>query len=707
MPSCRFADGLASDCSSRLTCGETCDGALLARRIAVVLEFRLRTQIAKSSGQLLEEAMQLHRNGRLADAALRYRQVTRIEPRNVDAMRLLGSVRMGQGNVADAERWFRKALLIDPNSAAAHVEYGVVLCRLGRFADAVESYRRALEMKPDHAGAHNNLGIVLRDLGQLDEAIASYRRAVEIEPGYVEAYYNLGNALMGASLVDEAIINYQAAIASKPAYAYAHNNLGNALRQRSRLDEAAASYLRAVAADPNLAAAHHNLGIVEFESNRFTEAISHYQRALAIDPNYAEVHNDLGNSFRMLARFDEALECYNRALAIKPDYAEAHNNLGVALKMLGRIEEARRAFAKAIELAPKRVLFYAGLADSTRFADGDRHLAAMEQLAQDQATLDGEERIQLHFALGKAFADLARYGRSFRHLLAGNTLKRQQITYDETTVLGEFGRIRAVFTPTLMTDRRGQGEPSSAPVFIVGLPRSGTTLVEQILASHPKLHGAGELTDFHDAVVRLAVREGVLQPYPELVSNLTGPNLREIGADYLARVRGLAPSAERITDKMPGNFLAAGLIHLALPNARIIHTQRDPIDTCVSCFSTLFAADHPHAYDLGELGRYYRAYAALMGHWRDVLPEGIMIDVQYETLVTDFEPQARRIVAHCGLDWDDACLAFHRTQRPVRTASMVQVRQPIYQSSIGRWRPYRSWLEPLLAALDVDPQTAL
>lgn len=646
--------------------------------------------------------MQLHKNGRLADAARLYRQVARLEPRNVEALRLLGSVRMRQGNFAEAERAFRKAVKIDARSADAHIELGVVLCRLGRLADAVSSYQRAIELKPDYAGAHNNLGIALRELGRLDEAIASYRQAVEIEPGYAEAHYNLGNALTAAERIDDAIASYRQAIAIKPDYADSSNNLGNALRQAGRLDEATASYRSAIAIKSDHVEAYRNLGIVQSESNRLDEAILYYQRALVIDPNYVEAYGDLGNTFRTLGRFDEALAHYHKALAIKPDYAEAHNNLGVAFTMLGRIEEARRAFEQAIELAPRRVLFYAGLAEITRHANGDRHLAAMEKLARDVATLGGEEQIQLHFTLGKALADLGQHERAFRHLIEGNALKRQQQSYDAAAVLAQFDRVRAVFTRGLVQDRRGLGEPSQMPTFVIGMPRSGTTLIEQILASHPKVFGAGELTDFHDATVRFAAREGVPQSYPEMVSSMTGPRLFELGADYLARIKGLAPWADRITDKMPGNFLAAGLIHLALPNARIIHIHRDPIDTCFSCFSTFFAADHPHAYHLGELGRYYRAYAALMEHWRCVLPPGVMLEVQYEEVVTDFERQARRIVAHCGLDWDDACLEFHKTERPVRTASMVQVRQPIYQSAIGRWRPYKDWLGPLFAALDVD-----
>jgi Flp pilus assembly protein TadD len=368
--------------------------------------------------------------------------------------------------------------------------------------------------------------------------------------------------LTAAGWLDEAVATYRAALAIKPDYADPCINLGNALRLAGRLDEAAASYLRAIEIKPDHAEAHRNLGIVRFELNRREEAVLHYRRALEVEPGYAEAHNDLGNRLRTLGRFDEALAHYAQALTLKPDYADAHNNLGVAFKMLGRIEEAQRAFKRALELAPKRVEFHASLAGVTRFAEGDRHLAMMESLARGAEPLGGEQQIQLYFALGKAFGDLAQHARSFRHLREGNALKRQRISYDETAVLEQFERVRAMFTPDLMRDKRGLGHPSPVPIFVIGMPRSGTTLVEQILASHPKVFGAGELTDF--------------------------------------------------------------------------------------------------------------------------------------------ERYARRIVAHCGLDWDDACLEFHKTQRPVLTASMVQVRQPIYQSAIGRWRPYRDWLEPLLAALALD-----
>ena len=249
-----------------------------------------------------------------------------------------------------------------------------------------------------------------------------------------------------------------------------------------------------------------------------------------------------------------------------------------------------------------------------------------------------------------------------------------------------------LFSAEIMRERAGQGDPSPLPVFIIGMPRSGTTLCEQILASHPKIHGAGELGDFEAAVAALDSAGGI-------PSDIGGEELRAIGAGYLARVAALAPHAARITDKMPANFRFAGLIHLALPNARLIHLRRDPVDTCLSCFSILFGGDQPFTYDLGELGRYYRAYQRLMAHWRAVLPPGVMLEVDYEALVGDFAREARGILTHCGIEWNDACLDFHKTQRPVHTASAVQVRQPIYRSSVGRWRPSGDVLRPLLDAL--------
>ena len=332
-----------------------------------------------------------------------------------------------------------------------------------------------------------------------------------------------------------------------------------------------------------------------------------------------------------------------------------------------------------------------------RFSGDDRYFAQMLQLAETINALGTEEQIDLHFALGKAFADVGDHQRSFEHLLRGNALKRQQITYDEEKTLQRLERIRGVFTAEVLHDKSGLGCPSAAPIFIVGMPRSGTTLIEQILASHPQVFGAGELREMANLAGRIGGADAAA--FPEAVQGLSGEDLRGIGEQYVQTVRRLAPDAERIADKMPSNFNLAGLIHLVLPNARIIHARRDPRDTAFSCFSLLFSGTLEFTYDLAELGRYYRAYLELMAHWREALPQEVMLEVQYEDVVGDLEREARRIIAHCDLEWDDACLSFYKTERSVRTASATQVRQPIYQTSIGRWRRHEAQLQPLLREL--------
>jgi hypothetical protein len=337
----------------------------------------------------------------------------------------------------------------------------------------------------------------------------------------------------------------------------------------------------------------------------------------------------------------------------------------------------------------------------------------MAALALDLSSLTPTEQIQLHFAFSKALSDVGEYDKSFDHLRRGNSLRRSQTFYDEVATLALFDRIRDVFTPQLMREKQGRGHPSDVPVFIVGMPRSGSTLVEQILASHPAVFGAGERDDFRSALRRSGA-DSAASPFPESVRRLSGAQLSALGKSYLDQIEMVAASAmaprigkkvtmpERITDKTLMHFTLLGLIRLTLPNAHIIHIRRNPIDTCLSCYSKLFDDDLPFTYDLGELGRYYRGYRQLMEYWGSVLPERWVLEVQYEALVQDFEVQARRIVAHCGIAWNDACLDFHQTQRAIRTASATQVRQPIYSSSIKRQRPNETLLSPLLIGLGIE-----
>jgi Flp pilus assembly protein TadD len=507
---------------------------------------------------------------------------------------------------------------------------------------------------------------------------------------------------LAGRLADAELI-YRQILAREPTHADTLHALGLMASGLGRKDMAIDLFRQAIDVRSDEPFYHNNLGVVLQELARFAEAEAQFRRALALSPDYLDAHNNLGNALWEQGRFTEAVAHYQRAIALRPDCAIAHANLGNALQTNGDIEPARREFERAIELEPKRGRHYRYLVNTKRIAAGDRVLRAMEALARDMSSLPDEDRKNLHFALGKAYADLAQPVRSFRHLLRGNALRRAEFTYDEPALLDFFRRIRASFTPELMKVRGDLGDPSQAPIFIVGMPRSGTTLVEQVLSSHPAVFGAGELSDVSLAAAKLSAPDAGATSFPEIVPRLSERELRQFGEQYLAGVMALAPAADRITDKMPENFRYLGLIHLALPNARIIHVRRDPVDTCLSCFSTLFEAGHHYTNDLAELGVFYRAYATLMEHWRRVLPAGVMVETRYEDVVADLEGEARRLLAFCGLPWDAACLSFHQTRRPVRTASMIQVRQPIYRASVGRSRPYRVLLRPLLDALESVP----
>lgn len=554
------------------------------------------------------------------------------------------------------------------------------------------------EADPQDSDALERVALVRARQGKLDEAVRLLREALAQRPHSASAHFHLGNVLNSLGRPEEAKACYETAIALVPDFAEAHYNLGNTLQTLGRHQEARARYEQALPLMPDRPELYNNLAVVLQTIGDHEQAIRHCEKALALRPDYPEAYNNLANSLYALNRCEEAVTQYHRALALKADFAEAHDNLGMAHVAVGRIAEARQCFETAIALAPKRGSFYFNLTKCKTFSRGDPDLRAMEALAATAASLPADERVKLHYALGNAFADVAQHERSFEHFRVGNALKRQQLVYDEEKSLARIDRTRAVFTPDLMRAKAGLGDPSAVPVFILGMPRSGSTLVEQILASHPDVFAAGELDDFYLLVRSLERSDGARIDYPERVPELGGPALRAIGAGYVDRLRRRAPAARRITDKMPTNWWLTGLIHLALPNARIIHTRRDAVDTCVSCFTTLFLGQD-WSYELGELARYYRAYAATMAHWRAVLPGGVMLEIDYEDVVADLEGQARRILAHCGLDWNEACLDFHRVRRPIKTASAAEVHKPIYQSSVGRWRRYGESLRPLLEAL--------
>jgi tetratricopeptide (TPR) repeat protein len=436
------------------------------------------------------------------------------------------------------------------------------------------------------------------------------------------------------------------------------------------------------------------------QAGRFSAASAACRDILRNSPDWPPALHLLGVVAFKSGDVEGGFKFLRRALAGEPANAQFHGNLGLGYRLVGQLDAARGAFEKAIEHDPRDTEHYFNLGEISRFASDDPHLAAMEQLAREMASLPLASQTRLNFALAKAYDDLGRCDDAFRHLLRGNTLKRSQVHYDEAAMFAWLERIRTAFSPALLERKREAGFVSSLPVFVVGMPRSGTTLVEQILASHPAVHGAGELDDIGQEAERLRAAEGgrALR-YPECVPHMSGERLRGFGRTYALGLRRRAPRALRVTDKAVSQVRYLGLIHLALPEARVIYVKRNPLDTCFSCYATLFGEGQNFTYDQGELARYYRMFAEMMAYWRQVLPPERFIEVEYEAVIAGLESEARRLIAFCGLDWDPRCLDFHKTQRPVNTASAAQVRQPIYQSSRGRAEAYRKHLGPLIAAL--------
>jgi tetratricopeptide (TPR) repeat protein len=534
-----------------------------------------------------------------------------------------------------------------------HYRNAATLHQQGRTADAERHYRAALQAQPGHPGVLHGLGVLCVQTNRLKEAAELLRQAAAGAP-------------------DEPDIR---------------NHHGLILSRFRRYDEAAAEFEAALRLKDDFVEARLGVADAYLHLGRHTEAAEAFERVLAARPGWIPAQIGLGDALCVLGRPHDAQRVYERILAADANNAVALFGIGTVMTHLGRFAEARTALARAIALAPRAAAFHRALAELERFREGDARLPALEQLARE--ALADDQKVELHFALGKAYDDLGRYDEAFAQFQSGNTLKRRMVRYDEDAMMRAFRDIAATFTPEVMASDTGNA--SDLPVFVVGMPRSGTSLIEQILASHPDVHGAGELT------VLGALIGGNAPDYPSAVPNDAA--LHRIGSAYIERIRALAPEAKRIVDKLPTNFLHLGLIHLALPKARIIHVRRDARDTCFSCYAKLFPGGLDFTYDLGELGRYYNAYEALMAHWRAVLPATAMIEVQYEHVVEDLDAEARRMIAFCGLSWDARCLAFHQTDRAVRTHSEVQVRRPLFNTSVGRWRAYESHLQPLIVVL--------
>lgn len=700
----------------------------------------LIAKVQRGSAQMNETkaialAAELYGRGQYRQAINVCRQILQHKQTLADAHNIMGVSLSALGNGKAAIAALKRAIKIAPKVSSYHANLGEVLRINDNHADAVVHLLEALKLQPANAQAHNNLGIIHYEKKEYPRAIEEYRAALALDPSLPEAWNNLGNSLRMDGDITGAQQAYEQALSLREVYPEAYNNLGTLLREQEKTEQAQHALRKAIAQNPHYIDAYINLAGICHAEDQDVEALrllgevlkfspKHVKTLLMVarvqtkrgvhdlaqqacrmvldeEPNNAEAFFALGQIMHETDNFDAALELLEKAVAADPENAEVRNFYGVTLKSLGRLDEAKDNILRAIDLNEKMFGSYANLNDIYKFTRDDPYFQKIESFlnAEDPGS---KRALPLHYAYAKALEDMGEHERALDHYIAGGQLKRTMLNYVEAESFSFFDRIRETFSAELFANKPFAGVESNRPVFIVGMPRSGSTLVEQILSSHPQVHGAGEVKYISLSVHGLRDRFPTLSRFPELATELNPAQFNAFAQDYLKRISTHAGQAPRITDKLLTNYFFVGLIHLVFPNARIINTQRNPIDNCLSAFTKLFKDDMPHSYDLGELGRYYRKYDELMRHWREVIPAECIKTVQYEDVVQDTEVFARDLLAFLGLPWDDACLQFHESSRPVKTASVAQVRKPIYADSIERWRKYGPKLEPLISALGLN-----
>jgi tetratricopeptide (TPR) repeat protein len=660
-----------------------------------------------------------------APAEILCHRILQASPGQPDALHLLGLIAHANGKAGLAISHLSQACQSPAATALHHSNLAEMCRRAGRLTEGEAAARRAVALDPLFADAWNNLGILLQESGKFIESKHALERTLTLQPGNAQAHNNLGNTEKRLGAFTNAERHWRRALKLRPNYAEPLSNLANLLTDQGKYKEAAAHARQAIALNPNLADAYVNLAGVEMARNRYREALRWLDALLAFAPAHAVALAARAQALKKLDRLPEALAAATASLAAAPQNAEAHNAHGTVLQAMGKPGDALAAYARAADLpgtiaeqalinrallfmeqgdsAAATAAFAAVLesfpasasahfnsADLRKFTPGDPAIARMQTLLA--ATTSQHDTLLLHFALAKAFLDIGDSDAAFHHLNQGNHQKRATIEYDSAATTAWMRRVAKTFSAEFIAARAGQGAESAMPIFVLGMPRSGTTLIEQILSSHPAIHGAGEL-----AAIQKLVED--ISPYPESLASLPAAKWRALGQAYLAEIAPLAQGRAHVVDKMPVNFVHAGLIHLILPGAKIIHCRRDPVDTCLSCYTKLFTAEQSFCYDQTELGFFHRDYQTLTAHWRETLPADSFIEVDYESVIADLESEAARLLKCLNLPWNDSVKTFHETKRPVRTASVNQVRRPLYTTSKNRWHAHRAHLAPLLAAL--------
>ncbi|MDA9973065.1 sulfotransferase [Candidatus Pelagibacter ubique] len=531
---------------------------------------------------------------------------------------------------------------------------------------------------------------------KFQEANEIYQNLVLQFPDSSELYHEFGIALIGQGQPKLAIEKFLQSVRLDPKNANYNSDLGEMYRRVGMLDQAIKFNLEAVKLNSKLDNTNYNLGLAYFDKEDFDKAIVFFEKAIEINPNHGFAWNNLGSSLEKLDKLQLAHEAYQKAVDLNGNHLEALNNLATTNTQFNKADEAVKIFNKAIDVHPHFFEAHFNLSALKKYTKEDPHFRLLQEVPQHKKQFNMFEATRYHFAFGKALDDVGEYDNAFNQYNLGNQLQSKLTPYNQKLNDEVVNKTIEIFNVNFINKFKSDNVANTdrTPIFIVGMPRSGTSLIEQILDSHQSIYGAGELKDLSECL-ESNVKKSSNEKSLDFISRAKKSFFKEVGNDYLNKVWELSPTSKYISDKMPGNFFNIGLIYLAFPNAKIIHSMRDPMDTCFSNFTKLFKDDMRFTYSQENIGNYYKDYHKVMEHWKKVLPSDFICHMKYENMINDTKKEARRLTSFIGLDWDPNCLKFYDNKRNVKTASMMQVRKPIYKTSMARWKNFTKHLKPL------------
>ena len=644
--------------------------------------------------EMMNAAIEQHQQGNLAQAESFYRKVLDLKPDHADCLHLLGLLTSQNGQFEQAIELINKAIEHKPDASVYYNNLGVTYFNQGNYKDSVFACNNALKITPDFVDAYYNLGNALFKLGQFEDAAVSYQKVLNLNPGHIDSQFNLGNTYKELQNLDLAISAFKKTIELNTKHADAYYNLGLLLEDTGQLEEAKTAYGQAILCNPDYSEAYYNTGNILYRQKQYDAAVNAFNKSLQINPGYADACNNLGVVLREQKKYDESKKYIRKAIDLKPDFAEAYHNLAEALIIEGNFDESENALMKTIEIMPDYAHAYYSLSTIKKFSEKDSEIVHQIETLLNIKSIYDDDAIYLNFAIAKIFDDCKEYDLAFKYFKAGNKLKRKKYNINIAENEAKISSLIKTFDDDFFKSNFNIGSTSTLPVFIIGMPRSGTTLIEQIIANHHNAYGAGEL-NYIGENCNIVTKNIIEHEINDLsTTELILEKFQNIIDGYTCELKSYSSNALRITDKMPTNFLYLGIIALLFPKSHIIHCQRNPLDTCLSIYFQNFSLPVEYAYSLTDIGNWYCGYNRLMKHWSEVLPVPVL-NIKYEDLISSQHTESNKIIKYIGLDWDENCIVYQNANRPVLTASSWQVRQPIYKSSVERWKNYEKYLEPL------------